>query len=53
MSMKVNSQALIDMLACFDADFVAAFEQQQAVKLMAQDRKALWSSCSTPTSSIT
>jgi len=53
MFVNANSQPLIDLVACFDADFVAAFEQQQAVKLMAQERKALWSGCSTPTSSIT
>jgi hypothetical protein len=53
MFMYANSQALIDVVAGFDADFVAALEQQQADKLMAQEREALWSSCSSPTSTIT
>jgi hypothetical protein len=35
MFMIDNSQALIDVLAGFDADFVAALEQQQADKLTA------------------
>ena len=51
--MSPNSQALFDVLAGLDADFVAAHEQQQAGKLTAQELKALWSSCSTPTSSFT
>jgi hypothetical protein len=51
--MNPNSQSLLDVLAGFDADFVAALEQQQADKLTAQDLEALWSSCSTPTSSLT
>jgi hypothetical protein len=53
MFMNPNSQSLLDVLAGFDADFVAALEQQQAYKLTAQDLEALWSSCSTPTSSLT
>jgi hypothetical protein len=51
--MNPNGQALLDVLAGFDADFVAALEQQQADKLTAQELEALWSSCSTPTSSST
>ena len=51
--MNPNSQALLDVLAGFDADFVAALEQQQADKLTAQELEALWSSCTTPTSSFT
>ena len=51
--MNPNSQSLLDALAGFDADFVAALEQQQADKLSDQELKALWSSCSTPTSSLT
>jgi hypothetical protein len=50
--MNPNSQALLDVLAGFDADFVAALEQQQADKLTAQDLEALWSGCSAPTSSF-
>lgn len=53
MIMNPNSQALLDVLAGFDADFVAALEQQQVDKLTAQKLEALWSSCSTPTSSFT
>ena len=49
MFMIDNSQALIDVLAGFDADFVAALEQHQADKLTAQEREALGSSCSPPT----
>jgi len=37
-----RGKALLDLLAGFDADFVAA-----------QELEALWSSCSTPTSSST
>ena len=51
--MNPNSQSLLDVLAGFDADFVAALEQQQADKLSDQELKAVWSSCSTPTSSLT
>ena len=51
--MNPNSQALLEVLAGFYADFVAALEQQQADKLTAQELKAVWSSCSTPTSSLT
>jgi hypothetical protein len=50
--MNPNSQSLLDVLAGFDADFVAALEQQQADKLTAQELEALWSSCSAPTSSF-
>ena len=46
MFMNPNSQSLLDVLAGFDADFVAALEQQQADKLTAQDLEALWSGCS-------
>lgn len=53
MIMNPDGQALLDVLAGFDADFVAALEQQQADKLTAQELEALWSSCSTPTSSST
>ena len=38
--MNPNSQSLLDVLAGFDADFVAALEQQQADKLPAQDLEA-------------
>lgn len=38
--MNPNSQSLLDVLAGFDADFVAALEQQQADKLTAQDLEA-------------
>ena len=51
--MNPNSQSLLDVLAGFDAYFVAALEQQQVDKLTAQWLEALWSSCSTPTSSLT
>ena len=44
--MNDNSQALLDVLAGFDADFVAALEQQQVVKLTAQELEALLSGCS-------
>ncbi len=44
--MNPNSQSLLDVLAGFDADFVAALEQQQADKLTAQELEALWSDCS-------
>jgi hypothetical protein len=47
--MNPNSQALLDVLVGFDADFVAALEQQQADKLTAQELEALWPSCSAPT----
>lgn len=53
MIMNPNGQALLDVLAGFDVDFVAALEQQQADKPTAQELEALWSSCSTPTSSST
>jgi hypothetical protein len=44
--MNPNSQSPLDVLAGFDADFVAALEQQQADKLTAQELEALWSDCS-------
>ena len=47
--MNPNSQALLDVLAGFDADFVAALEQQQAGKLTAQELEDLWRICSAPT----
>lgn len=53
MIMNPNGRPLLYMLAGFDADFVAALEPQQAEKLTAQELEALWSSCSTPTSSST
>jgi hypothetical protein len=34
------------VLAGFDADFVAALEQQQVDKLTAQELESLWSGCS-------
>ena len=36
-----QGQALLQALSGFDADFVAALEQQQADKLLVQDREAL------------
>jgi hypothetical protein len=44
--MNPNSQSLLGVLAGFDADFVAALEQQQADKLTAQELEALCSGCS-------
>ena len=44
--MNANSQPPLDVLAGFDADFVAALEQQQADKLTAPELEALCSGCS-------
>jgi hypothetical protein len=46
MFMNANSQPPLDVLAGFDADFVAALEQQQADKLTAPELEALCSGCS-------
>ena len=46
MFMNANSQALIDVVAGFDADFLTALEQQQADKLTAPELEALCSGCS-------
>ena len=36
-----RGQALLDLLAGFDADFVAALEQQQEDQLLVQERESL------------
>jgi tRNA(fMet)-specific endonuclease VapC len=46
-----RGQALLDLLAGFDPDFVAALEQQQQDQLLVQERESLRSTCSIQTSS--
>jgi hypothetical protein len=46
MFMNANSQALIDVVAGFDADFFTALKQQQADKLTTPELEVLCSGCS-------
>jgi len=48
-----GGQALLELLGGFDADVLAALEQQQANKLPIQERTLLVLTCSTPTASST